>query len=299
MFNIRVYKIDFTSKENILPTDGSILGYQGENNATTLSIIPPEEMTACEDIVAYKVAFELNNCRHTRSETIAKTSPVEVLLSSLITSSKEISVQLEGYGADGNLVVKSPKVTKLTFDDSVGGVSVDKESENAAAAEIAANTVARHTHENADILNELAENESGNLTYKGEKIGGGERATETAEFLFDYSYEANMDISSFTNNALVIKAIKDESKDYANKEIAKIEFSFDSGESWIDVRDFIQSKVFAPYVININRSFEYYDGEYDTVCFGVLGFYGNTDNYYIQQIELGNQHGFRVTYYTD
>lgn len=169
MFNIRIYEIDFTS-ENILPADGSFLGYQGEHNATTLSIIPPAEMTECEDIVAYKVAFMLCNCRHTRSETLEKTSPVEILLSSTITSSKEISVQLEGYGADGNLVVKSPLVTKLTFEDSVGGVSVDYNSQGGTAADVAANTLARHTHENADVLNGFSEDESGILFYNGEEI---------------------------------------------------------------------------------------------------------------------------------
>ncbi len=285
MFNIRIYTIDFTA-ETILPTDGSILGYQGENNATTLSIIPPEEMTACEDIVAYKVAFELNNCRHTRSETIAKNSPVEVLLSSLITSSKEISVQLEGYGADGNLVVKSPKVTKLTFDDSVGGVSVDNESENAAAAEIAANTVARHTHENADILNELAENEEGNLTYKGSKIGGGERATETAEF------DANggtISITEGANNSLIFK-VSESAGISAGDIVTDVEFLYDGNYISIKELYLVDGQ---NYFYNIGRTFADAEG----VFVANIGFGGTMFNTVIQSFYNYESSIIRVTYY--
>lgn len=304
MSDIRTININLT--DGNIAAENNVLGFQGEHNATTLSIVPPDEMTNCEDIVAYKVAFELNNCRHTRSELLEKTSPVTVLLSSQITSSKEISVQLEGYGADGNLLVKSPKVTKLTFADSVGGVSVDYENEGGTAADIAANTLARHTHENAEVLASLSENESGNLTYNGKEIGnssGGnsERATtEPIEFLNDYSFDANMDVSSCSNNTLLIKAIADESNSYANKEIAKIEFSFDGGESWVDVRDFITINPTFPYSINIFKSFTYNDGSYDTICFGSLGYISSpTSLEHIQAIQMGNQHGFRVTFYKD
>jgi hypothetical protein len=164
--------------------ENNVLGFQGEHNATTLSIVPPDEMTNCEDIVAYKVAFELNNCRHTRSELLEKTSPITVRLSSQITSSKEISVQIEGYSADGNLLVKSPKITKLTFADSVGGVSADYENEGSTASDIAANTLARHTHKNLDLLNNLGENAEGKPTYKGEVIGR-DAERQTAEWLIE------------------------------------------------------------------------------------------------------------------
>lgn len=170
MVNIRTIKIDFTS-ENTLP-EGSFLGYQGEHNATTLSVIPPAEMTECEEIIAYKVAFQLHNHRLCRSELIEKTSLVEVVLSAQITSSKEISVQLEGYGADGNLVVKSPKISKLMFEDSVSGTNVDYNAgEHGTAADVVANTLARHSHENGDILDKLNEDKDGNLEYNGKAIG--------------------------------------------------------------------------------------------------------------------------------
>lgn len=305
MSDIRTININLIGGNIVV--ENNVLGFQGEHNATTLSIVPPDEMTNCEDIVAYKVAFELNNCRHTRSELLEKTSPITIRLSSQITSSKEISVQVEGYSADGNLLVKSPKITKLTFADSVGGVSADYENEGGTASDIAANTLARHTHKNAEVLASLSENKSGNLTYNGKEIGnssGGNserETTEPIEFLNDYSLEANMDVSSCsTNNTLLIKAIADESNSYANKEIAKIEFSFDGGESWVDVRDFITIDPLIPYAINIFKSFTYNDETYDTICFGSLGYISSISSLeHIQTIQRGNQHGFRVTFYKD
>lgn len=182
MSDIRTININLIGGNIVV--ENNVLGFQGEHNATTLSIVPPDEMTNCEDIVAYKVAFELNNCRHTRSELLEKTSPITVRLSSQITSSKEISVQVEGYSADGNLLVKSPKITKLTFADSVGGVSADYENEGGTASDIAANTLARHTHKNLDLLNNLGENAEGKPTYKGEVIGR-DAERQTAEWLIE------------------------------------------------------------------------------------------------------------------
>ena len=319
MVNIRKFNIDFTA-ENILP-DGSVPGFQGEHNATTLSIIPPDEMTNCEDIVAYKVAFELNNCRHTRSELLEKTSPVTVLLSSQITSSKEISVQLEGYGADGNLFVKSPKVEKLIFEDSVGGECVDFDGQSGTAADITANTLARHTHENAEVLNNLAENENGNLTYKGEEIKGGggsgeRKITEPIEFILDFSDEPGTDIceaqtsilmsladnNSVTEESLLLCAGFDAVNDLSNKEVAKIEFNFDNGDEskWIDINDFIQDKPAFPYYINVNRSFRYLNSRsIETVCFGVISYIGINLNRYLTDIKNCNEYGFRVSFYED
>ena len=124
------------------------------------------------------------------------------------------------------------------------------------------------------------------------------RPAETKVFLNDYSYEAGMDMSSFANSCIVIRALADETNSFANKKIEKIEYSFDGGESWIDVRDFIQTDLFNPYTVNINRSFAYNDGDYDTVCFGVLCIVRGSFSY-AEQIQLGNQHGFRVTFCED
>lgn len=281
--------------------DGNVLGYQGEHNATSLSITPPTEMTECEEIAGYKIAFQLNNCRCCHSELIEKAPSVEILLSSQITSSKEISVQLEGYSADGNLVIKSKKVAKLTFDDSVAGTNVDyNNGEHGTAADIAANTLARHTHDNADILNEFGENEAGKPTYKDEVIGtGNERPTETKIFLNDFSEEPNTDVTFVESGLMLILAVRDKQNDLTGKEIAKIEYSFDS-ENWIDIRDFIQSEPTATYTINVHRAFQYNDHfNRDTVCWGALGIDNINKNALFLDIQNQLQYGFRVTYYTD
>lgn len=281
--------------------DGNVLGYQGEHHATLLSITPPTEMTECEEIAGYKVAFQLNNCRCCHSELIDKAPSVDILLSSQITSSKEISVQLEGYSADGNLVIKSKKVTKLLFDDSVAGTNVIyNDREHGTTADIAANTFARHTHSNADVLNEFGENAEGKPTYKDEVIGGAafERPTETKIFLNDFSYEPNMDTSSTVADRIYINALRDEQNDLSGKEVKKIEYSI-NGE-WVDIRDLISKYPTHAYAINMNRSFQYTDmQDNDTVCFAVIGYIVTGGNEFMQEINNSNQDGFRVTYYTD
>lgn len=290
MVNIRKFNIDFTA-ENILP-DGSVTGYQGEHNATTLSIVPPDEMTNCEDIVAYKVAFELNNCRHTRSELLEKTSPVTVLLSSQITSSKEISVQLEGYGEDGNLLVKSPKVEKLIFEDSVGGVCVDFDGQSGTASDITANTLARHIHENAEVLNNLAENENGNLTYKGEEIkgGGGSGERPTAEWVI-----TDADASAVEGSICTIGKYELPEGVDAGAEIKDILFPNSEG-NYISIRN-LASEDRIPYIPLFDKI--YYDDYAGAYMVCVLGMIDSTPNWVMNNVNNYVQMSIKVIYYTD
>lgn len=137
---MRQFHIDFTGTENTLP-DGNILGNQGEHNATELIITPPQEMTDNENITSYRIAFELCNCRAVHSEIIEKSETLSLPLFSQITSSDTVAVQLEGYDNNGELVIKSEKITKLKFNPSVYGVEIPPNgSPNSMAAEVAANT---------------------------------------------------------------------------------------------------------------------------------------------------------------
>ena len=168
---MRKFTIDFTA-ENTLP-DGSILGKQGEHNATELIIVPPSEMTDCEDVTSYRIAFGLTNCRCVHSETLEKAAEVSMLLFSQITSSESVEIQLEGYGADGNLVMKSTTVNKLKFLPSVCGKETGADGNSQSMSnEVNQNTAARHNHENKDVLDGLsADGES--LMFNGKSIGGG------------------------------------------------------------------------------------------------------------------------------
>ena len=237
--------------------DGNILGYQGEHNATLLSITPPNEMTECEEIAGYKIAFQLQNSRFCRSEMIMKSPSVEILLSSQITSSKEISVQLEGYGADGNLVIKSKKVSKLVFDDSVAGTNIEySNGESGTTKDIIANTLARHTHSNADVLNEFGENEAGKPTYKGELIGTGTVIGEasgrpTTSVTTEYAYPTTTSVGSI--DMIVIDQYSDVPKDV---EIADIEFLYtdDTGkENWVSIRNFTLYDEY-PYIFSMSKA---------------------------------------------
>lgn len=288
MSDIRTININLT--DGNIAAENNVLGFQGEHNATTLSIVPPDEMTNCEDIVAYRVAFELNNCRHTRSELLEKTSPVTVLLSSQITSSKEISVQLEGYSADGNLLVKSPKVTKLTFADSVGGVSVDYENEGGTASDITANTLARHTHENAEVLNNLSENESGNLTYNGKEIGGSvERAT--GEFTVELSYDG---ASRFNGSECLIQVYEEFENVTVGTEIKDIQFMNSDGK-YISIKNLAEVDLIG-YIPLFHKVFSN-DG---ILCYAIIRMIDATYNWVLSAIQNGfTELWMKVIYYKD
>ena len=171
MDNIRNFRILFPSADNILP-DGDFAGYVGEHNATLLEITPPKEMTDCEDIATYRIAFELTNCRAVHSDPITKAVSISMLLPAQVTSSKVISVQLEGYSTDNNLVAKSEKISKIKFYPSVCGVETGADNKPfGIVAEVTANTQARHKHSNAAVLDSLSDS-GGTLQYNGKPISG-------------------------------------------------------------------------------------------------------------------------------
>lgn len=171
MDNIRNFRILFPSADNTLP-DGDFAGYVGEHNATLLEITPPKEMTDCEDIVTYRIAFELTNNRAVHSDPITKAASISMFLPSQITSSKVIAVQLEGYSADNNLVAKSAKMVKIKFHPSVCGTETGANNEPfGIVTEVTANTKARHSHKNAGVLDGLSDS-GGTLQYKGKPISG-------------------------------------------------------------------------------------------------------------------------------
>lgn len=132
--------------------------------------------------------------------------------------------------------------------------------------------------------------------------GGGtaERPTETVFFENDWLEQANSDVSGMVSTSvgymLMFKAIKDDAGDYANKEIAKIEYTFDYGETWVDVSDLVDSLS----LLQISKSVSYNDGTHNTICFGSIYYpVAITNNPYVLEIQNQNQSGFRVTYYID
>ncbi len=117
--------------------------------------------------------FRVTNCRCVHSETLEKAAEVSMLLFSQITSSESVEIQLEGYGADGNLVMKSTTVNKLKFLPSVCGKETGADGNSQSMSnEVNQNTAARHTHENKDVLDGLSA-DGDNLLFNEKNIGGG------------------------------------------------------------------------------------------------------------------------------
>jgi hypothetical protein len=162
---MRTLKIDFTSAK-VLP-EGNDAGYIGEHNATQLIITPPIEMSECENIATYVVAFTTGG-GVLYSDNILKTDEITVSLTSRLTTDYYLGVQLEGYDSEGELVVKSPLVTQLQLSPSARGTGTESDS-----GSINGNSpiISGHAHENKDALDLIGMNEKG-LTFNGQKVGG-------------------------------------------------------------------------------------------------------------------------------
>ena len=162
---MRTLKIDFTSAK-VLP-EGNDAGYIGEHNATQLVITPPIEMSECESIATYVVAFTTGG-GVLHSDNILKTDEITVSLTSKLTTDYYLGVQLEGYDSEGELVVKSPLVTQLQLSPSARGTGAESDS-----GSINGNSpvISGHAHENKDTLDLIGMDEKG-LTFNGQKVGG-------------------------------------------------------------------------------------------------------------------------------
>lgn len=162
---MRTLKIDFTSAK-VLP-EGNDAGYIGEHNATQLIITPPIEMSECESIATYVVAFTTGG-GVLYSDNILKTEEITVSLTSKLTTDYYLGVQLEGYDSEGELVVKSPLVTQLQLSPSARGTGAESDS-----GSINGNSpvIFGHSHENKDALDLIGMNKNG-LTFNGQKVGG-------------------------------------------------------------------------------------------------------------------------------
>lgn len=116
--------IDF-SKTN--PVFGNTLaGHVGEHNATNLIITPPKSMSEDNRIINYAVSFETEGGERYKSDIYTKSATVETPLYSQLTTDDILYIQLEGYGQNKNVIVKSD-VVFIRLGSSLGndGVAVD------------------------------------------------------------------------------------------------------------------------------------------------------------------------------
>lgn len=166
---MRKFTIDFTA-ENTLP-DGSILGKQGEHNATELIIKPPAEMLNYPDLSYISIVFSRGTQR-VSSDAISAKQEISFILSGAFTTVSVVSVQLEGFDGNNNLLVKSDRIEDLVFEGGISGEEYTGSDEIPMQNAVRQNTLARHNHENKSVLDGLsADGES--LMFNGKGIGGG------------------------------------------------------------------------------------------------------------------------------
>lgn len=229
--------------------DGKTVGYIGEHNATILEITPPDYMLS-DGVSLLCLAVETGRefiKVVVRSAMVPKADKINIPLWRQATGSPKAKLQLEAYDDGGNLIIKSP-VTEVEFLPSVNGVQNVSDTNNTSiVADIAANTSARHTHENAETLNKLGDS-NGSLTYDGKAVGGRQTATVTLES--NDFYPVDTDVSYTT---MII--VNNTSKIPENSEITSIELNSGTADSpvWIDARDMIADYPTAPYVLSFNR----------------------------------------------
>jgi len=164
---MRTIRIDLTQP----PSRAVDAGVKGEQNAAVLHLIPPAEVSS--EAAYYRIAFEWN-AGVVLTDALALTDgEVVYTLSTPLTNQNPLPFTLEGYRADGSYVGKSSLVS-LAFGHAVVGCLTDPTAGDAQTIgkEVAANTAARHTHENKDVLDEIGMED--NLpTWQGSSWPGG------------------------------------------------------------------------------------------------------------------------------
>lgn len=164
---IRRITINFTAQQ---PVNCRLCGYIGEHNATELLIIPPVEMAENAAVTVYAAVFTTNGKR-IPSRTYLKNEELSIALWQQLTQSPVLNVQLEAYDDAGELVAKSQLVYLALLPAARGTDSETDYGASGIAAEIAANTKARHEHDNKTVLDKF-DYDGNSLTYDGQPIKG-------------------------------------------------------------------------------------------------------------------------------
>ena len=296
---MRSIRINFNVESERLP-DGQCLGNKGEHNATELVITAPEEMLNDNNVECFIIAFQIGAHKQFRSNVQEKSETVRYKVPREVTEANTISVQLEGYDSEEELIVKSDVVENLYFNNSICGEETDEEDSKSLSSEIAANTLARHSHSNSVVLEGLAD-ENGSLIYNGNPIGSsGATERPTAEYVYDFMNDERGCMYSTEENPnslfIFVEEANDEERAMVGKEIADVEFERSSGE-WVSIKNMSEID-FKPYISLLNHivtsSFE----DMDTIVF-VSVYYPSTKGWWSDDVLSQLLSKMRITYYTD
>lgn len=279
------FRIDFTLS-NPFP-DGKKIGETGEKNAAQLIITPPENLASREEIKSYVVAFSTEK-GPVRVGPFPKAETLTVPVRYALTVGTALSVQIEGYDADGEFIIKSPVLSGITISNSIGDCDTSDGSDEKVF-------IPGHCHENFDILDSLSE-EKGVLMFNGREVSSAGEVKTVVLNSEDNSFWAFCDIpvaqcfTIFSNNDA-------EGNSYipVGAEIVSVELNVGSAEEpeWVDLRDLNSSESHVPYFINSYRAF-YSENFGGTVIATV--YFVNTENKYYTAISNYALYSIRVRY---
>lgn len=259
-------RLDFSSG-NVFP-DGNNLGYVGEHNATTLTVTPPPETTANENIAFYCLAFEVGNDfikKVVRSALFPKAESFNVKLWQQVTIAENLKIQLEAYDSENSLLIKT-KYADAFLSPSVSGVQSGTDTSG------------------QSLVGMVAAHEA-------------KLSRPTAIYEYDGTSEGFLVPDMPGTNQILVGDFYMDANIPVGAEIKSIEFMFDDNR-WVDMRE-MGAIDGIPYVINMHRTFDganiYDEG---TVCFAIISFI-NDSNYLYDIVQSYQDGRFRITYYTD
>lgn len=185
---MRTIKIDFSLGTPKIECDTSAIGIQGEHRASELVIVPPPDMPSG---LEYRLAFDPGGMSDTLSLTDGE---LRYELPQSITRHEVVSMNIEGY--EGAARIYKSVMVELYFDEAVDTDNPVDADGHSIGAEVAANTLARHSHSNKETLDKFGET-GGQPTYNGQPIGGGSAGNDGTTFVPSVSADG---VLSWTNN---------------------------------------------------------------------------------------------------
>lgn len=279
------FRIDFTLS-NPFP-DGKKIGESGEKNAAQLIITPPENLASREEIKSYVVAFSTER-GPVRIGPFHKAETLTVPVKNALTVGTALSVQLEGYDADGEFIIKSPVLSGIVISSSIGDCDCSDGSANE-------NVIPGHLHDNLDVLDCFSE-KNGVLTYKGCEVSSELNVKTVVLNLSDGAFYAFTDIP--TNSCFTIVSPQDENgmtyiPDGARIVSVELNIASYKDPEWVDLRDMNNADFYIPYIVNSYRAFysEYLNG---TVI--AIVYFPKDKNYFYDAISNYSLYGVRVKY---
>lgn len=266
---METFRIDFTLS-NPFP-DGKKLGECGEKNAAQLIITPPENLASRKEITSYVIAFSTEK-GPVRYGPVDKAETLTVPVSNALTVGTALSVQVEGYDADGEFIIKSPVLNGISVSNSISSGNRSEED----------SVIPGHVHDNLELLN-CFRNINGLLLYKNRIISDGtEKYVRPVELnILKGGFSVFSD--SPYPNCLIFIAGKNSGGEMLIPEghiIRSIEMNISDSENpvWIDLRDMNDSELFVPYYISMYKSV--YSESYDGTVLACVYFPFETTNLY-------------------